>query len=229
MAGKKSRSQIETELKIKLSPDDLEKVLKKLRKEAVSGSFYHKYMPRYYYDTEALDLHQRGASLRVQYVSGKRGALGAYEQTFKYGLEDSGDEVLTRKEVKDEVESPLPDLTAIQDADAVKISSGIENKSLKHIFTAAIERRLFYIEKGKNTELEIAFDVGIISLSDDISKFIKINEIEIEVKKGSAKSIQEIREMIFDIAPSAEIQRQSKSEQGTIFYSKNKNINLNKP
>lgn len=218
-----SRSEVEQELKISLSVQDLERVFKAFSSGVDKGDISHKYLPRAYFDTPDLQMHAQGISLRVQYKPGKKGKLGSHEQTVKFDLPGDAarvDGALYRKECKDGLSSAHPDLAAISDADAKARIAPFKDKSLKHIFTAAIERRYFNVEAGKGKEwgeVELAFDVGDISLPEtgDSQKFA---EIEIEIKKGSAQAIHQIRDRILAIAPSAKVQTDDKSAQGARLY-----------
>lgn len=220
---KQHKSEVEQELKISLSIEDLEKVFKEFSSEVSKGDIEHKYLPRAYFDTPDLEMYDAGVSVRVQYKPGKKGKLGSHEQTVKFELPPDPAKVadaLYRKECKDLVEGAQPDLELVHDADAAEKIKPFKNKSLKHIFTAAIERRYFNVEAGKGKEwgeVELAFDVGEISLPDtgDSQKFA---EIEIEVKDGSPEAINKIRDRIFKIAPSAQIQTDAKSVQGSKMY-----------
>jgi len=222
--AKKHKSEVEQELKISLTNKDLEKVFAFFAEEVKKADIRHKFMPRDYYDTEKLEMQDAGVSLRVQYKPGKNGALGSYEQTVKFALapDDEADaEALYRKECKDTLEKNSPDMALVDDPEAVEAVKPFRNKSLKHIFTAAIERRYFNVEAGKGKkwgEVEIAFDVGKITLPDYADVEQPLAEIEIEIKKGSPKAIAAIKEKIFEIAPSARVQREDKSAQGSKLY-----------
>jgi inorganic triphosphatase YgiF len=232
MTARKSKNHVEAETKISLSRADLEMVLLKLQRKAAEGTFRHKYVPRRYFDTPNLELHNVGLSLRVQYAAGKSGTLGSYEQTFKYDIapQDSADdasaEVRARREVRDAIPTHMPDIAATNDAPTKELLKDVDNKSLRHIFTASIERRLFEMPVGKQGKVELAFDCGTIYLADDPQCSVEVDEVEIEVKKGSPAIIAEIREMILDMASTAEIQPLSKAEQGVKLYSEYKANNL---
>lgn len=221
---KKHKSEVEQELKISLTKEDLEKVFKFFAEDVKRVDILHKFMPRDYYDTENLEMQDIKASLRVQYKPGKNGELGSYEQTVKFALTpdaDADDEALYRKECKDTLDSKTPDLELVDDAEAVEVVKPFQNKNLKHVFTAAIERRYFNVEAGKGKkwgEVELAFDVGKISLPDYAGVEAPLAEIEVELKKGSAKAIKAIKKEIFKIAPSARVQKDDKSAQGCKLY-----------
>lgn len=220
---KKSRSEIETELKISLSREDLERVFDHFSQKPAAGRIEHKFLPRAYYDTVGLDLHEAGLSLRIQYKPGKSGKLGSYEQTvkFEFGLNDGLIEgAMQRKECKNQLSSPQPDMEAVVDADAVNAITPFKNKSLKHIFTAAIERRYFDMPVARGT-VELAFDIGEIILQPSGANH-PFAEIEIEVKAGGPAIIAAVRDKILKLAPSAKIQPLSKSQHGTQLYKDSK-------
>jgi len=220
---KPHKSKVEQELKISLSTEDLERVFKAFAAEVDKSDISHKYLPRAYFDTPALEMHDAGISVRVQYKPGKKGKLGSHEQTVKFDLPPDAARVadaLYRKECKDLVEGPQADLSRVSDAEAAAKVQPFQTKSLKHIFTAAIERRFFNVEAGKGKEwgeVELAFDVGEISLPET-GESQKFAEIEIEVKDGSPEAINKIRDRIFKIAPSARVQADAKSAQGAKLY-----------
>ena len=217
---KKSRSEIETELKISLSREDLERVFDHFSQKPNAGRIEHKFLPRAYYDTAGLDLHAAGLSLRIQYKPGKSGKLGSYEQTVKFefgvGQDALIEGAMQRKECKNQLSSPQPDMEAVVDADAVNAITPFKNKSLKHIFTAAIERRYFNLPVARGT-VELAFDIGEIILQPSGANH-PFAEIEIEVKAGSPAIIAAVRDKILKLAPSAKVQPLSKSQQGTQLF-----------
>jgi len=224
LLAKKHASEIEQELKISLTREDLEKVFASFAKDVKKTDIRHKFLPRDYYDTEDLAMQAAGVSLRVQYKPGKNGTLGSYEQTVKFALTPDGAadaEALYRKECKDMLDKNRPDMARVADPEAVQVIKPFKNKELKHIFTAAIERRYFNVAAGKGKkrgEVELAFDVGKITLPDAAGVEQPLAEIEIEIKKGSPKAIAAIKEKIFKIAPGARVQREDKSAQGSRLY-----------
>ena len=227
MAGKKkakpSNSEIEQELKIQLSPRDLEKVFKTLKKKAIGKKVEHKYMPRAYYDTPDLELYQSAISVRMQYKPGKGGKIGGYEQTVKFDLPHGATVAkgaFFRKECKDMLKGHKPQLALISDLEGRAIARSFHNKKVIHIFTAAVERRSFELKSGggkKRGVVEVAFDVGEIIL-DSNGRHYPFSEIEIEVVKGSAEAILVVEKKIRAIARSARLQPLSKAQQGSRLY-----------
>lgn len=221
--NKTAKSEIEHELKILLSPNDLEKVFKSLKKKALRKKVEHKYMPRAYYDTKNLDLYRNSISVRMQYKPGKNGKIGFYEQTIKFdlpkGAEDEGDS-LFRKECKDVMKDHEPALSKISDPDARKRAKKFVKKKVVHIFTAAIERRSFELTAGRGKKagvVEVAFDVGEIILGSNGRRY-PFSEIEVEVVRGSSAAMEIIGQKIRRMARSARNQPLSKAQQGSRLY-----------
>lgn len=222
----KNRSEIEQELKIRLSPRDLEKVFAALtRKPRVRNAVEHKYMPRAYYDTPDLQLYKHSISLRVQYKPGKQGKMGSYEQTLKYDLPfvSFGNGVLFRKEMKEPLPSHEPILSRFHDREARLLIKPFRNKRFVHIFTASIERRSFNLRLGRGKKrgtVEVAFDVGTIILAGN-GRHYPFAEIEIEAKGGNPEAINTLQRKILKLARSAKIQPLSKAQQGSLIYKRN--------
>lgn len=221
-----SKNITEVEVKISLSDKDMESLFRYFHEKAGKPTVKHKYMPRYYHDTENLDLYSRDISLRVQYKKGKKGQLGSYEQTVKFETSQQNQTpkgALSRKECKDSLSTHDPDLDAIQDAETKDKLKDFENKDLRFIFTAAVERRFFNLEVGKGKDkavVELAFDVGAVTLRDNTAPPLNFCELEIEIKKGDMAVIETLCKEVFARADSAKIQPLSKSALGTQHYKK---------
>jgi inorganic triphosphatase YgiF len=213
---------IEVEQKISISAQELESVFEYFRQKYAINRIRHKFMPRDYYDTDDLDLYKNRISLRVQYKKGYGGDLGCFEQTVKseHPASRINQNSLFRKELKIQLEDHQPDLSKTPDRRIKKVSNSFKNKSLKHIFTAAAERRFFCITLGSGKEkgkVELAFDVGTYLVLTDGSRH-PMYEIEIESKGGNRKVIDWVCHKILKLAPSAKIVQQSKSQIGTQLY-----------
>ena len=221
-AAKKS-AEVEQELKLQLSPRDLEKVFLVLRKKAVGKKVEHKYLPRAYFDTRDLLLYRNSISVRVQYKQGKEGKIGAYEQTVKFDLPPEKGVVagaFFRKECKDMVATHIPALAKITDAEGRAVAKRFRTKRLFHIFTAAIERRSFLLKVGRGKKegvVEVAFDVGEIFL-DAQGRRQGFSEIEIERVEGSPEAIHIAELLVRGLARSAALQPLSKAQQGSRLY-----------
>jgi len=218
------KTSVEEELKVDISAGDLEKVFNSFIKKFQITAVQQKYLPRAYYDTDGLELHAAHISLRVQYKPGKAGRLGGYEQTIKTETPAHVAGVLARKESKSNLSGRAPDLMSVTDPVTQGLVRPYLGKPLKHIFTAAAERRYFNV-RYKGSVIEVAFDVGVLSLTDG-SVHQNFAEIEVELKKGNAKALIALRDKILALAPSARAQTLSKAEQGVALYLQNKKPTL---
>ena len=191
-----SQAENELEQKIKLSPQDLEPVLGILQRRGMTKST-SKFSHRKYYDTKKLELYEnpRKISLRTQYKKGDGLALGGYQQTIKFEIPANHKlhpGVILRRECegrdRDAAARPARGLRS----EAKRIVEPFRNKQLIHIFTAVIERRYFNVEAGKGRSkglVELAFDVGHISLPCVDAQHFPFSELEIERKKGSERAM----------------------------------------
>jgi inorganic triphosphatase YgiF len=223
MTARGHRSEDEQEVKIKLSKGDLEKVFNALVKKHAPAEIDHKYMPRAYWDTPTLELDQANISVRIQYKEGKDGDVGGHEQTVKFDLPHRATlakGAVLRREIKDMMPDHQPDLSIVKTVRAQAALKPFVHKRLKHVFTAAIERRYFEADIGHGKHkgtVEIAFDVGQIILPHNGRRY-PLYEIELEIKSGSKDAIDKLCDHILDIAPSAKIQPLSKSQQGSRLF-----------
>lgn len=225
MAKKSTPPVTEYEIAIQLSSSDLEKVFNAFARKAGRANIIHKFYPRDYYDTDDLTLDAHEESLRIQYKRGEMGRLGAYEQTVKLKVEAPNapleEGASLRREFKDNLKSNRPSLQAISHKDARdRIVKLLKTKSLKHIFTAEVERRYFNLAVGKGKEksvVEIAFERGSLFLPDRSASQSYVG-IEIELKEGSAKGLKHLKDKIFKMAPSAKLQVRTKAQLGTALY-----------
>ena len=223
MTARDEASEVEVELKIKLSPADLEKVFLILREKVGLSEIKHKFSSRAYYDTPDLGLYNKGLSLRVQEIPGKSGNPGGYEQTLKMEVlpdQPLKESVMMRRECRDNISTHIPSLAAVSDPQAQEAVKSFRDKSLVPIFTSAIERRYFEMELDHGA-VELAFDVGKLILAEG-GWHQDFSEIEIEVKRGDADLIDIVKKEILRIAPSGAVQPLSKSAQGSQLYLKYK-------
>lgn len=223
---KKPRPDVETELKIRLTGAALEHVLAQLAPRAVEGKVAHKYTPRQYYDTPDLKLAAQGVALRVQYAPGKKGLRGGFQQMVKYdlGTATEVEGLQAQREIKCDLDGHLPDLSRIADAATAEKVKDIDSKSLRHIFTAAVERRYLLVDMGKGQVVEVAFDRGIISLADKADVALQVCEIELELKKGGPQAVARLRDEILALAPAARVVADSKAELGMGLYKRDRKI-----
>lgn len=210
-----SDTEHEIEKKILVSSAEMEKLFKELSKDAIDGKIKTKHRPRAYFDTKKHRLQEQKMALRVQYKDGS-----GYEQTLKYQVGDDDDATMSRVEVKDVLGEKLqePDLGLIDDKEAKKRLAGLEDKKLRHIFTADVHRRYFSIPvKLAGAEVgivELAFDKGAVVHAKDSDRRVKISEIEVELKSGDPAAVDIMCQKILKMAQGAELSAISKAQFG---------------
>ncbi|WP_354128726.1 CHAD domain-containing protein [Bradyrhizobium sp. i1.15.2] len=138
-----------------------------------------KHLKSVYYDTPERTLRRNGLSLRVR-QSGAR-----FVQTVKT---DAVDDPLRRGEWEASVPSLAPDLALAVPFIPEKLRGHLEAQPLEAVFTADVHRHARLIELPSGA-VEIAFDRGELTAGD---RSLPVNEIELELKSGSAGAIYEI-------------------------------------
>jgi triphosphatase len=154
-----------------------------------------------YFDTDKLDLHKHGLSLRVRH-NGRR-----HLQTIK---SENGEALGTRGEWERTVQSDLPDLEAAQDTPVAKVlgKKGIR-RGVRPIFETRITRTTYPIKIGDSL-IEVAFDEGEIDTGRDSSP---LSEVELELKRGQPSDLFRLAKTIAEKAP-IELALISKAERG---------------
>jgi len=210
-----SDTEHEIEKKILVSSAEMESLFKELSKDAVDGKIKKKHRPRAYYDTKKHRIQERKMALRVQYKDGV-----GFEQTLKYQVDGEDEATMSRVEVKDVLgeKTQEPNLMLVDDKEAKKRLEGLEDKKLRHIFTADVHRRYFSVPVVVAGEevgvVELAFDKGAVTHAKDSSRSVKISEVEVELKSGDPAAVDIMCQKILEMAPGAEISAISKAEFG---------------
>ncbi|MCS3729796.1 inorganic triphosphatase YgiF [Bradyrhizobium betae] len=138
-----------------------------------------KHLKSVYYDTSERVLRRNGLSLRVR-QSGAR-----FVQTVKT---DAADDPLRRGEWEASVASLAPDLALAMPFIPEKLRDRLETQPLEAVFTADVHRHARMIDLPAGS-VEIAFDHGVLTAGD---RSLPVNEIELELKSGSASTIYEV-------------------------------------
>lgn len=129
----------------------------------------------YYYDTQDLDLHKAGIVYRVRREGDKTVATIKGGGTPRSYLQ-------RRQEWNVSVNSVLPDISVFDEEElGIALKELLRDKELKELFSCSFERRFLILNLGKNTQAELAVDVGEI-IAKDASE--PICELELELKKG---------------------------------------------
>ncbi|MGE5757992.1 MAG: CYTH domain-containing protein, partial [Sideroxydans sp.] len=197
---------VETELKLHISPEHLQKLKRHPFLRTLSaGRARTEKLYSVYYDTTALDLRQNAMALRLRRV-GKQ-----WVQTLK-----GGGEVSAGLHQRNEWETPV--LSEQLDLDALKagggeLPRGVRNR-LQPVFVTDFSRnaRLLNFE---GTEIELCMDSGEIRAG---KSSCPISELELELKSGSPQQLFKLALALLDIAP-LQAEHTSKAEYGYLLYS----------
>ena len=228
-----AKNNLETEQKIELSREDLEKAFaffKPLRDSDISVKSH----PRDYYDTKDQKLRQTCKStMRVEHKE-----KGGYALTIKKSQPRDGNSKVDL-EWEFESASRVPKYGDISNAQALKTVSDIDETDLRHLFTTNVPAPKFQMDidlkDGQKGRVEISFDVGEIYLSPKYQiKFncfarITVCEIEVEYVSGDKAALDYVAKQILDLCPSAKITQTGKGSRGAKLYTQAKATYENAP
>jgi inorganic triphosphatase YgiF len=154
-----------------------------------------------YFDTDKLDLHKHGLSLRVR-RNGRQ-----YLQTIK---SENGQALGTRGEWERAVRSDMPDLKAVQDTPAAELLRKKKvQRGVRPMFETRVKRTTYPIKVGESL-IEVAFDQGEINTGRSSTP---ISEVELELKRGQPGDLFRLAKTIAEKAP-VELALSSKAERG---------------
>jgi inorganic triphosphatase YgiF len=205
---------MEVELKLLIDPQHLEAVRKHplLKKYAIAKPRQLR-MADTYFDTPRLHIRRCDAGLRVRQLE------HGWIQTMKGGGSVEGG-LHQRHEWESRVSGPTPDLAALRDLVdhhspwGRLLRSTVMEDRLSPIFTTRISRTVWQLRLPQGDLLELALDHG--SLEHD-GKKEPINEIELELKSGHAKSLFEFALQLQETIP-LHIGNLSKADRGYAFH-----------
>ena len=157
-----------------------------------------------YFDTPALDLWRKGVALRVR-REGRR-----WLQTVKgEGTVQAG--LAQRPELESEVSGPQPDFTQIRNGDLAEVLASPQVRAqLRPVFVTDFSRSRRLLELGPDVTVEAAIDSGEIKGGGRLER---LNEIELELKKGNASDLFELALRLLKDVPLA-VENRSKAERG---------------
>ena len=129
-----------------------------------------------YFDTNKLQLHQKGLSLRVRRI-GRH-----HVQTIKQ--ENNGNAALfARVEWEHDVPTKQPDLNAARDTALAPLLNKKLRRALKPMFETHVRRKVFQIRSGQS-EIELSIDKGKVEAG---RKSSPLCEVELELKSSRGK------------------------------------------
>lgn len=207
---------METELKLLVAREDLERVLgAQAVKRRAQGRAQTSELLSVYFDTPSLDLYQGRLALRLRRIDAKSGER--WFQVLKGGAASTAG--LTERE---EYEWPVPgrrlDLTLL---DATPYGSVFAKRALREglrpVFTTRVKRTLLRLALDQGAQAELCADLGEIRAANRRSP---VCEVEIEMKSGGPRdptalfafAAELLREVPFRLGA------MSKGERGYALY-----------
>jgi triphosphatase len=155
-----------------------------------------------YFDTDKLELHQRGLSLRVRRI-GRR-----LVQTVKQ--ENNGNAALfDRAEWEHDVLAKQPDLDAGRDTTLATLLNKKLRRGLKPVFETRVRRKVFQIQSSES-EIELSIDKGKVEAG---GKSSPLCEVELELKQGQAADLFKLAKMLAHEVP-LQLAVKSKADRG---------------
>ncbi|OGA06473.1 MAG: hypothetical protein A3H33_02410 [Betaproteobacteria bacterium RIFCSPLOWO2_02_FULL_65_20] len=171
---------METELKLLVARDDLERVLgAQAVKRRAQGRAQSSELTGVYYDTPELDLYGERLALRLRRVCANSGER--WFQALKGGAASAAG-LTEREEYEWPVRGRSVDLTLL---DATPYGPVFAKRSvreaLRPVFTTRVKRTLLRLELDQGAQAELCADLGEIRAADRRSR---VCEVEIELKSG---------------------------------------------
>jgi inorganic triphosphatase YgiF len=200
----RSVSGKELELKLKVTPEELQRIgAHPALEDLTVGKPVTKTLRSIYFDTPDHRLHAHGISLRL------RTAGDGWLQTIKRDMGVTNG-VSNPDEIEAVVDGPEPDLSAIGDRKLRQtIARAMRRSILEPQFETIVTRttRQLHCDKG---DLELALDEGVVraGAAED-----KLCEAELELKTGSPECLLETAAVLFTSEP-IRLAEESKSERG---------------
>jgi len=194
---------VETELKLRIAPDQLAKLKRHalLKAYSVSRPSTHR-LYNIYYDTPKLELHSSKMALRLRHVE------GSWLQTMKGGGSVHAG-LHQRNEWEVAVSGPALDFSASEATEWKKhLPLSMRNK-LHPVFVTDFFRTSRMLD-FKGSQIELCIDQGMISIEH---RSMPVCELELELKSGEPQRLFELALEILDVVP-FELETISKAGQG---------------
>ena len=200
---------VETELKLHVSPEHLQKLKRHplLRSLSTDRARTQK-LYSIYYDTADLDLREHAMALRLRRV-GKQ-----WLQTLK-GAGQASAGLHQRSEWETPVSSEQLDFDALR-ACGGKLPRGVQGR-LQPVFVTDFSRNMRLLN-FEGAEIELCMDSGEIRAGQSNCP---ISELELELKSGSPQQLFKLALALLDIVP-LEVEHTNKAEYGYLLFSASK-------
>ncbi len=197
---------VETELKLHISPEQLEKLKRHpfLATHSAGRARTHK-LYSIYYDTPDLKLRQHAMALRVR-RAGKQ-----WIQTLK-GAGQMSAGLHQRNEWESPVASEQLDFDALK-ACGGRLPRGVQGR-LRPVFITDFSRNLRLIEL-EGAKIELCMDSGEVRAGQ---ASCPISELELELKSGEPRQLFKLALALLDIVPLT-VENTNKAEYGYLLFS----------
>jgi inorganic triphosphatase YgiF len=197
---------IETELKLHIAPEHLQKLRRHPGLRAISARRARTFqLYSIYYDTPDLELHRREMALRL------RRAGSQFVQTLK-----GGGQVSAGLHQRNEWETPVA--SEQLDVDALAAAGGDLPRDVRHrlqpVFTTDFSRTLRVLA-FEGAQIEMCTDSGEIRTGQSSCP---ISELELELKSGASQKLFRLALSLLDIVP-LQVEHTSKAEYGYLLFS----------
>lgn len=193
---------IETELKLRIAPADLEKLKRHPFLRSLStGRATSRKLYSIYFDTPDLQLHRKKMALRLRHVGNQ------WIQTLKGGGGVHAG-LHQRNEWESPVDSKKLDFNVLESMGATVLPNELRSK-VKPLFITEFSRSIRNVQ-FEGALIEIGWDSGEIKAGR--SKHT-ISELELELKSGDPLQLFRLALALIDIVP-LEIEQTSKAEYG---------------
>lgn len=193
---------IETELKLRIAPDQLARLKRHalLKAHQVSRPATRR-LHNIYFDTPRLDLHKSGMALRLRHAGRQ------WLQTLK-----GGGEVQAGLHLRNEWEAPVageaPDFDALEAGSGKHLSHAVRKK-LQPVFVTDFSRNTRMLD-FEGAQIELCMDSGEIRAGRSARP---VSELELELKSGEPVQLFRLALALLDVVP-LEVEHTSKAEYG---------------
>jgi len=193
---------LETELKLRIAPEDLKRLRRHPLLSALTTSrATTRKLVNIYYDTPDLDLHRSAMALRLRRI-GKQ-----WLQTMKGGGGVQAG-LHQRNEWETSVEGEALDFDALQACGAKRLPRAVRN-NLQAVFVTNFSRTSRMLD-FEGAQIELSMDSGEIRAGQASRP---ISELELELKSGQPLQLFRLALLLLDSVP-LEIEATSKAEYG---------------
>src|SRR5215813_14937354 len=155
-----------------------------------------------YFDTNELQLRQKGLSLRVRRIGHH------HVQTIKQENNENA-ALFARGEWQHDVRAKRPDLNAARDTALAPFLDKKLRRALKPVFETHVRRKVFQIRSGPS-EIELSIDKGKVEAGQKSSPLC---EVELELKRGQAADLFKLAKMLAHEVP-VQLAVKSKANRG---------------